>query len=203
MSRTSRINYRFALIHELMPFTAASADEPFPAHRVAGNVYYVGSKLLSSYLIVTPEGHFLINSSFEETVPLIRVAVESLGFKLRDVKVLLASHAHSDHVAGHALLKEMTGAKTYVMQGDDKVIASGGEGQYLYTNSRWKPCAVDRVLSDGEEVTLGGVTLTARLTPGHTRGCTTWTWRASDGDTACDVVVIGSPNVNAGYKLAN
>src|SRR6478672_10930516 len=93
----------------------ARADEPFPAHRVAGNVYYVGSKQLASYLVTTPEGHILINSSFEETVPLIRVAVESLGFKLRDVKVLLASHAHSDHVAGHALMKELTGAKVYVM----------------------------------------------------------------------------------------
>src|SRR5262245_7052946 len=104
----------------------AAADEPFPAHRVVGNTYYVGSKLLSTYLITTPDGHILINSSFEETVPLIRVAVESLGFKLRDVKILLASHAHSDHVAGHALLQELTGAKVYVMRGDEEVIASGG-----------------------------------------------------------------------------
>src|SRR5262245_28925449 len=145
MSRTSRINYRFALIHELMPFTAASADEPFPAHRVAGNVYYVGSKLLSTYLITTPEGHILINSSFEETVPLIRVAVESLGFKMRDVKILLASHAHSDHVAGHALLQVLTGAKVYVLRGDDQTIATGGQGQYLYTNSRRNPLSVNRV----------------------------------------------------------
>src|SRR5437879_10327734 len=97
----------------------AQADSVFPAHRVVGNVYYVGSQALASYLITTPEGHILINSSFEETVPLIRVAVESLGFKLRDVKILLASHAHSDHVAGHALLKELTRAKVYVMRGDD------------------------------------------------------------------------------------
>src|SRR5262245_56494278 len=117
----------------------ARADEPFPAHRVVGNTYYVGSKALATYLITTAEGHILINSSFEETVPLIRVAVESLGFKLQDVKILLASHAHSDHTAGHALLKEMTGAKVYVMEGDDKTIASGGEGQYLYGSSRGKP----------------------------------------------------------------
>jgi metallo-beta-lactamase class B len=181
----------------------ARADEPFPAHRVAGNVYYVGSKALASYLIVTPEGHLLINSGFEETVPLIRVAVESLGFKMRDVKILLASHAHSDHVAGHALLKEMTGAKVYVMRGDDKSIATGGEGQYLYTTSRWKPCEVERVLEDGDEVKLGGVTLVARRTPGHTRGCTTWTWRCTDGDKTYDVVVIGSPNVNPGYRVAD
>jgi metallo-beta-lactamase class B len=179
------------------------ADEPFPAHKVIGNVYYVGSKDLASYLITTPEGHILINSSFERTVPLIRKSVESLGFKMRDIKVLLASHAHSDHVAGHAMMKELTGAEVQVMRGDDKVIASGGEGQYLYTNSRWKPCQVDRVLDDGDEVKLGGVTLVARLTPGHTRGCTTWTWRVRDGGKDFDVVVIGSPNVNPGYRLVD
>jgi metallo-beta-lactamase class B len=182
---------------------SARADEPFPAHRVADNVYYVGSKQLASYLITTPEGHILINSSFEETVPLIRVAVESLGFKLRDVKILLASHAHSDHVAGHALMKELTGAKVFVMRGDEGVIESGGQGQYLYKDSRWKPCAVDRVLEDGEEIKLGGATLVARRTPGHTRGCTTWTWKAIDNDKTYNVVVIGSPNVNPGYRLAN
>jgi metallo-beta-lactamase class B len=181
----------------------ARADEPFPAHRVVGNVYYVGSKALATYLITTPEGHILINSSFEETVPLIRIAVESLGFKLRDVKILLASHAHSDHVAGHALLQELTGAKVYVLRGDDQTIATGGQGQYLYTSSRWRPCAVDRVLQAGDEVKLGGVTLVARSTPGHTRGCTTWTWRATEGDKTYDVVVIGSPNVNPGYRLVD
>jgi metallo-beta-lactamase class B len=177
--------------------------EPFPGHRVVGNVYYVGSKDLASYLITTPEGHILINSGFEQTVPLIRASVESLGFKMRDIKILLASHAHADHVAGHALAKEQTGARVYVMRGDDAVIASGGEGQYLYTRSRWKPCAVDRVLDDGDEVTLGGVTLVARRTPGHTRGCTTWTWRVAEGDKSYDVVVIGSPNVNPGYQLVD
>src|SRR6195256_6818300 len=96
--------------------------EPFPAHRVGGNVYYVGSKDLASYLITTPEGHILINSGFERTVPLIRASVESLGFKMKDVKILLASHAHSDHVAGHALMQKVTHAKVYVMRGDDQVI---------------------------------------------------------------------------------
>ena len=177
--------------------------DPFPAHCVIGNVYYVGSKDLASYLITTPEGHILINSGFERTVPLIRKSVESLGFKMTDIKILLASHAHSDHVAGHALLQELTGAKVYVMRGDDEVIASGGEGQYFYTFNRWKPCKVDRVLEDGEEVKLGGVTLVARLTPGHTRGCTTWTWRTESGGKTYDVVVIGSPNVNPGYRLVD
>lgn len=179
----------------------ASADEPIPAHRVVDNVYYVGSQALASYLISTPDGHILINSGFEETVPLIRDAVESLGFKMTDVKILLASHAHADHVAGHALLQEITGAKVFVMRGDHSVIESGGQGQYLYVDSRWKPCTVDRVLDDGDEVKLGDVTLVARLTPGHTRGCTTWTWKAVVGETKVNVVVIGSPNVNPGYRL--
>jgi metallo-beta-lactamase class B len=175
---------------------------PFPAHKVVANVYYVGSKDLATYLITTPDGHVLINSGFDETVPLIRSSVESLGFKMTDVKVLLASHAHSDHVAGHARLQELTGARVYVMRGDDSVIASGGKGQYLYGISRWTPCKVDRVLDDGDEVKLGGVTLVARRTPGHTRGCTTWTWTARDGGKDYRVVVIGSPNVNPGYRLA-
>lgn len=179
----------------------AYGDGPFPPHRIAGNTYYVGSKDLATYLIKSNEGHIVINSGFDETVPLIRDAVEKLGFQMRDIKIILASHAHSDHVAGHARLKELTGAKVYVMEGDDQVIAKGGEGQYLYTTDRWKPCEVDKVLKDGEEVKLSDVTLIARRTPGHTRGCTTWTWQVSDFDRKLDVVVIGSPNVNPGYQL--
>lgn len=186
----------------LLAFTQGGwTDEPFPPHQVVGNVYYVGSKELASYLITTPDGHFLINSGFEETVPLIRDAVEKLGFKMTDVKYLLASHAHSDHVAGHAAMKKLTGAKVLVMRGDAEVIRSGGVGQYLYADSRWPACEVDQVLDHGDKVKLGGTTLVARRTPGHTRGCTTWTWQAKEGDKKYDVVVIGSPNVNPGYKL--
>jgi metallo-beta-lactamase class B len=179
------------------------ADEAFPPHQIAGNTYYVGSKALATYLITTPDGHFLINSGFEETVPLIRASVEKLGFQMKDVKYLLASHAHSDHVASHANLKELTGAKVLVMKGDATVIAEGGKGQYLYTDDRWKPCVVDQVLEDGEKVTLGGTTLVAHRTPGHTRGCTTWTWKVTDGDKVYNAVVIGSPNVNPGYRLVD
>lgn len=180
----------------------ALADQPFPAHRVVGNTYYVGSEALAVYLITTPQGHILINSGFEETVPLIQASVESLGFKMTDVKILLASHAHSDHVAGHARLKELTGAHVFVMRGDHAVIASGGQDQYLYADSRWTPCPVDRVLDDGDEVKLGDATLVAHLTPGHTRGCTTWSWQVEDGGKKLNVVVVGSPNVNPGYQLA-
>lgn len=187
----------------LLTARSAFADEAFPAHRIIGRTYYVGSKELASYLIATSEGHILINSSFEETVPLIRGAVESLGFQLHDVKILLASHAHSDHVAGHALLQKLTGAQVFVMAGDDRVIADGGAGQYLYADGRWQPCRVDRVLKDGEQIKLGDAVLTAHRTPGHTRGCTTWSWRETEGTKQLDVVVIGSPNVNPGYQLVD
>jgi metallo-beta-lactamase class B len=197
-----------ALLAATAAFGQAPEEKAFPPHRVIGNIYYVGSKDLACYLVTTQQGHILINTGFEETVPLIKASVESLGFKMTDIKIILASHAHSDHVAGHALARELTGAKVYVMAGDDQVIASGGEGQYLYTDSRWKPCPVDRVLKDGDEVKLGGATLgavrlVARRTPGHTRGCTTWTWRVADGDKDYNVVVIGSPNVNPGYRLVD
>jgi metallo-beta-lactamase class B len=177
-------------------------NEPFPPHRIADNLYYVGSRGLATYLITTSQGNILINSSFERTVPIIRANVEKLGFKFIDTKILLGSHAHSDHVEGNALIKELTAAKVFVMKGDDDVIANGGKGQYLY-DARWKPCKVDRVLKDGDKVTLGAATLTAHLTPGHTRGCTTWTMQARDGAKTYNVVIVGSPNVNPGFQLVN
>ena len=176
--------------------------DPFPPHRIAGHLYYVGSKGLASYLVTTTNGHILINSSFERTVPMIRTNVETLGFKFTDIKILLTSHAHSDHASGHALVKELTGARVEVMEGDAKVITGGGRGQYLYTEADgWKPCVVDRVLKDGDTVALGEARLTARLTPGHTRGCTTWLMQATDGGKTWNVVIVGSPNVNPGYAL--
>ena len=184
-------------------FAQSDWDEPFPPHRIADGLYYVGSKGLASYLVTSTNGHILINSSFERTVPIIRTNIEALGFKFKDVKVLLTSHAHSDHASGHALVKELTGARVEVMEGDAEVIAKGGKGQYLYTSDEWKPCVVDRVLKDGDTVKLGEAQLTARLTPGHTRGCTTWVMRAKDGGKVFDVVIIGSPNVNPGYALVN
>jgi metallo-beta-lactamase class B len=191
-----------ALLAAPPPAAHAEQNQPFPPHRVADNLYYVGSRQLASYLVTSKKGHILINSSFESTVPLIRSNVEKLGFKFTDIKILLASHAHSDHVEGHALVKQLTGAAVYVMEGDDKVIASGGEGQYFYKD-RWKPCPVSRVLEDGDKVTLGEVTLVARRTPGHTRGCTTWTMRTTDGGKPYDAVIVGSPNVNAGFRLVD
>jgi metallo-beta-lactamase class B len=178
--------------------------EAFPPYRIAGNIYYVGSKGLASYLITTSKGLILINSNLESSVPQIRESVEKLGFKFSDVKILLISHAHWDHCAGSKLIKELTGAKYMVMDPDVPVVEAGGKNDFQYGNTRdslFPPTKVDRVLHDGEEVKLGDVVLVAHLTPGHTKGCTTWTMKAVDGGKTYDVVIIGSPNVNAGYKL--
>jgi len=179
---------------------AQSNDQPFPPHRIIANVYYVGSETLASYLITTSAGHILINSSFEETVPLIRASVEKLKFRFQDVKILLTSHAHSDHVAGNALVKRLAGARVLVMKGDENLVRTGGKGDFQY-ESVWEPCPVDEVLRDGQEVKLGDTVLVAHRTPGHTKGCTTWTLRVSEGGKLHQVVIIGSPNVNPGYRL--
>jgi metallo-beta-lactamase class B len=180
--------------------------EPFPPHKIAGNLYYVGSKDLASYLIATPEGHILINSSLEESVPLIRASIEKLGFKFNDVKFLLISHAHSDHCAGSAEIVKLTKAKYLVMNTDADAIEAGGAtksrlGKADYT--LFPPAKVDQRLNDDDEVKLGGSVLVAHLTPGHTPGCTTWTMQVNDGGMALNAVIIGSPNVNPGYILVN
>src|SRR5579862_9039267 len=189
-------------------YAQASPDwtKPFPPFKIAGNLYYVGSKDLASYLISTPQGHILINSDLEENVPLIRASVEKLGFKFTDIKVLLISHAHWDHDAGSATIKKLTGAKYLVMDGDVSVVESGGKTDFQYGNVatlRYRPAKVDRVLHDGDEVKLGDAVLVAHLTPGHTKGCTTWTMKVQDAGKSYNAVIIGSPNVNPGYKLVN
>jgi metallo-beta-lactamase class B len=180
--------------------------EPFPPFKIAGNLYYVGSKGLASYLITTPQGHILINSDLEESVPLLRASVEKLGFKFSDIKILLISHAHWDHNAGSAIIKRLTGAKYLVMDADVPAVESGGKSDFHYasdSSTHYAPTKVDQVLHDGEEVKLGGAVLVARLTPGHTKGCTTWTMKVQDNGKSYNVVIVGSPNVNPGYKLVN
>ena len=183
-----------------------SWTEAFPAFKVVGNVYYVGSRGLASYLVTTPQGHILINSNLENSVPQIRSSIEKLGFHFSDVKILLISHAHWDHDAGSADIKKLTRAQYMVMEGDVPVVESGGKSDFQYGNSLsnlYPPAKVDRVLHDGDEVHLGGVVLTAHLTPGHTKGCTTWTLKVNEAGKSYNVVIVGSPNVNPGYKLVN
>jgi metallo-beta-lactamase class B len=196
------------LIASSKNLTAQTNDwtEPFPPFKIAGNLYYVGSKGLANYLITTPKGHILINSDMEENVPLIRASVEKLGFKFSDIKILLISHGHWDHDAASDTIKKLTGAKYMVMDADVSVVESGGKTDFQYSadpQSLYKPTKVDRVLHDGEEVKLGGTSLVAHLTPGHTKGCTTWTLKVKENDKTYNVVIIGSPNVNPGYRLVN
>lgn len=181
-------------------------SEPFPPHRMIGNVYYVGSRGLASYLITTPAGHILINSNLKTSVPLIRASIEKLGFHFTDVKVLLISHAHFDHDAGSTEIKKLTGAKYMVMDGDVGVVESGGKSDFQYGDDAtllYPAAKVDRVLHDGDEVRLGNIALTAHKTAGHTRGCTTWSLRVTEAGESYDVVIVGSPNVNSGYQLVN
>src|SRR5438128_9203134 len=136
------------------------------------NLSYVRTESLGSFLVNTPEGLILINSSYEGVVPVIRKSVEQLGLKFTDIKILLGSHAHGDHMQGDALVKELTGAQVMAMEQDVPALRNMTPGG--------KPHPIDRILHDGEEVTLGGATLVAHLTPGHTRGCTTWTMKATE-----------------------
>src|SRR5437660_3237677 len=189
-------------------FAQANPDwtEPFPPFRIADNLYYVGSKGLANYLVTTPQGNILINSDLEANVPLIQASIEKLGFKFKDTRILLISHAHWDHDAGSAMIKEMTGATYMVMDADVPVVESGGKTDFEYGNSPaflYRPTKVDHVLHGGEEVRFGGTVLVAHLTPGHTKGCTTWTMEVTERGKTYKVVILGSPNVNPGYKLVS
>jgi metallo-beta-lactamase class B len=206
MTRTSRIFGVAALSVALVSaqnqdkqakgaFANIDWNKPFPAHKIVGNMYFVGSEQLGSFLITTPQGHILINSDYEETVPVIRAAVEKLGFKFTDIKILLNSHAHPDHTTGDAMVKELTGATVMTMAEDVPALQSIRPGG--------KPHPIDRVLHDGDTVTLGGMALTAHLTPGHTKGCTTWTLKVEDGGKSYDVVVVGSVSLNAANLGSN
>lgn len=153
----------------------------FPPHKIVGNLYYVGTRTLSSFLIATPEGHMLINSTYERNVPTIAKSVTQLGFKFSDVKLLLGTHAHRDHQEGDALVKQMTGAQVLAMAEDVPALRA------MKAGDREHP--IDRMLRDGERVTLGGTTLVAHLAAGHTRGCTTWTTAVQEGGRTYNVVV--------------
>jgi metallo-beta-lactamase class B len=176
---------------------------PIAPFRIADNLYYVGSKDLASYLIVTPAGDILINSSLKSSPPLIAKSIEQLGYHMRDVKILLISHAHFDHDAGSAEILRLTHAKYMVMDADVPVVESGGAKDFAYPGDHYPPAKVDRILHDGSEVRLGGVVLTAHKTPGHTRGCTTWTMTDLSGGKPRNVVIVGSWNVNSEFRLAD
>ena len=184
--------------------TSRSWNQPVEPYRIAGNVYYVGASDITSYLITTPEGHILLDGGFVETAPMIEANIQKLGFKLEDVKVLLNSHAHFDHAGGLAELKARTGAKFAASEKDAPLLARGGKGDFYFGDKEtFPPIQADRILHDGDTVTLGGITLTAHLTPGHTMGNTTWTMKAREGDRTYDVVFAASTSILPGVSLTH
>ena len=183
--------------------TSRSWNQPVKPFRIAGNLYYVGASDLASFLIVTPQGHILLDSGLVETVPQIQHNVTQLGFRLEDVKVLLNTHAHYDHAGGLALLKRLTGATLMASEADAALLAAGGKGDPNFGDKlAFEPVKADRILRDGDKVELGGVTMTAHLTPGHTKGNTTWTMTVTEGTKSYNVVVAGSTST-LGYKLVD
>lgn len=179
---------------------------PVPPQHLVGNIYYVGAIGVSSYLITTPKGHILLDTGFDDTVPIIQRSVEQLGFRLTDIKIILSSHAHVDHVGGHAQMKKLTGAQIYASAADARTLESGGIDDFIQwpkETIRYEPVKPDHLIADGERVTLGGVTLVAHLTPGHTRGATTWTMDVDDGGVVRHVVFFSSASINPGTRLLN
>lgn len=182
----------------------AAWKAPVPPRHVGGNLYYVGASGVSAWLITTPAGHILLDTGFEDTVPIIQRGVEQLGFRLADIKLILSSHAHIDHTGGHARMKALTGAQVVASAEDARLLASGGTDDFLawpVEALRYTPVRADRIVADREAVTLGGTTLTAHLTPGHTRGATTWTMELADGGRTYPVVFFSSATINDGTRL--
>lgn len=180
---------------------AAAMNQPQKPFRIIGDIYYVGASDVTSYLIVTPKGDILLDSGFAETVPQVEKNIAALGFKLADVKILINSHAHFDHAGGLAELKRVTHATLEVSAADAAIMARGGKADPGYGDRfRYEPVTADKLLKDGDKVELGGVSLTAHVTPGHTPGCTTWTMRVEEGGKPYDVLFLCSVTA-PGYQL--
>jgi metallo-beta-lactamase class B len=177
-------------------------NRPFPPYRVLDDIYYVGTNKIAQFLIKTSAGLILIDSGFEASVPQLRENIATLGFRYSDIKLLLTSHAHIDHVQAHAVVRRQTGARVVASALDAPLIERGGKGDPLYDGVyAWTACPVDWRVRDQEAVTLGSTTLTAHLTPGHTLGALTWTMQATDGGRTLDVVFFPSANLNPGVRL--
>ena len=178
------------------------SNEPVEPFRIIDNVYYVGRETYSSFLMTPPEVHFLLDTMVEETVPNLSENIEKLGFDLKDIQFILQAHAHRDHVGGIAKMKELTGAQVLVMAQDEAVLADGGTSDFRGDGSViWAPVQADQTLHDGEQVQLGGVTMVAHLTPGHTKGCTAWSTVAEENGREYNVVFVCSNRVSGGVPL--
>ncbi len=177
-------------------------NKPVEPFRIIGNIYYVGTNELGAYLVKTPEGAILLDGGLPESAPLIAHSIEAIGVPLTSVKILLTTQAHFDHVGSLAELAQKTGGRVMVMAGDAELVEKGGHGDYLFGDTMvFRPVKVGGVLHDGSNVTLGGTTLVAHLTPGHTKGCTTWTTTVREDGLTYSVVFPGSGSVNPGTRL--
>ena len=182
--------------------TPRSWNQPVEPFRIIGNIYYVGASDVTSFLIVTPAGDILLDGGFVETASQIETNIKKLGFRLPDVKILLSSHAHYDHAGGLTELKRATGATFYASTGDAPVLEGGGEGDSWFVHAvTFPPVKPDRLLHDGSGIMFGGMALTARVTAGHTKGCTTWTTMVNEGGKSYHVVFVCSTSVLPGIKL--
>ena len=180
--------------------------KPAEAFKILGPIHYVGTEDLAVYLIATPEGHIVIDGGVTGSIPAIEGSMRALGFKPEDIRILLTTQAHYDHVASMAHFQRVSKARVEVMEGDAKLLESGGRTDYLAAQwgekAQFDPVKPTRLLKDGDKVTLGGVTLTARHTPGHTPGCTTFIMDVTEGSRTYNVVFPGSMTINAGTRLA-
>jgi metallo-beta-lactamase class B len=195
------------LVHAQTPDSWTTPLAPF---RIADNLYYVGSKDLASYLLVTPDGDILINANLSTSPKQIKASLETLGFHWNDIKILLNSQAHFDHMGGAAEILRETHAKNMVMDGDVSVVETGAKADFLSPSPSIKlyaPTHVDRILHDGDHVSLGGLTLTAHKTAGHTRGCTTWTLRShlpgEPADRMRNIVIVGGTGFWSEYRFVS
>ncbi|RYE22039.1 MAG: subclass B3 metallo-beta-lactamase [Sphingobacteriales bacterium] len=180
-------------------------SKTFPAFRIAGNLYYVGTYDLASYLIVTPEGNILINTGLASSAPVIKANIEKLGFKLKDTKILLTTQAHYDHMGGMAAIKKMTGATMMVDEGDATVVADGGRSDYFFKGnvSVFEPVMVDRILHDGDIIELGGMKLTILHHPGHTKGSCSYLFDVSDNKKKYKVLIANMPSIITDKSFAD
>lgn len=182
--------------------TSRSWNQPVKPFRLIANIHYVGASDVTSYLITTPEGHILLDGGFAETAPQIRSNIEALGFRLADVKILLNGHAHSDHAGGLAQLKAATGAQMMASEAEASLLERGGRQDFAFGDGMTFPAVkVDRRLKDSERIELGGVVMIPLITPGHTRGNTTWTMQVTEGSRRLEVVFVGSTSA-PGYRLS-
>jgi len=207
MMRTLTLACSLLTLFVSTPAAAQQNEEwtrPFEPFRILGNIYWVGSYDLSTYLITTPQGHILINTGVGDTAKQIAASVEKLGFKMSDVKILTATHGHYDHVAGMADLKRMTNATLIVSEPEKTLLESGGKTDFRFgdtASAQFPPVKVDRTFKDGEKISLGSTELTAHLNPGHTKGATSFTMDVRENNKTYRVIIANMGSINPGVRV--